>query len=70
MSLNLYPQLYQTEGYFDKRYDELNDKQGGKIKKKSQNGCVTTWGPNRRSPALNPQRQEFRDFDTSKTPFI
>ncbi len=24
--------------------DELNDKQGKKIKKKSQNGCVTTWG--------------------------
>ncbi len=52
---------------FDKRYDELNDKQGKKIAKKVKM-VVTTWGP-RRSSGLNLQRQEFLAILTpQKTP--
>ncbi len=51
--------------------DELNDKQGKKIKKKSQMVVKQNPGSEQREvPGLNLQRQaEFRDFDTSKTPF-
>ncbi len=44
--------------------DELNDKQGKKIKKKSQNGCANNLGSNNVRSHLN-QRQEFHLILTS-----
>ncbi len=49
--------------------DELNDKQVGKIKKKSKWLC-NNLGSEREVPRFKPYSdKEFRDFDTSKTPF-